>query len=473
MALLCNLMVMLIASIISIVLLLISYFLIIIFGFRLKNNPYELMTASPRWIKVLSSVFVLTGASLAVGALVISLRKIEDPITPGILITGDTVGVIGLLFLYFFTIQFEAIKGDSVYIRRFIKVKEIKIKDIAFISTVYSGYVIGCKNGTCFSISATTLKVQELIKMIDGRMKSDKLLDSTQPVSEDEESSQESSFAKIGKEVRNVIPSMKKNLLIIMICVAAFSLVITGLLVVLAIVRADKALFIVSMICGIVFAMMAFLILPKMKKQYEKDLTQTDEYLGRKYLLLSKDVKGSAKRRFKNNLVSCIICAICGLFLAVLTGLISSFQKPVEEASLVMVSGDFEYVRRVSDDYAIGLKNNPIEYRISSIEMKELDMSFKQELNEGDTVYFYIDSTRDNRSLKYQDKTYWNYAYIFKTDTKTYLSYEGYVRATERNARLGFIICYVSSGVAALSLCVIPLAYAKYKSDSKKERIEL
>jgi hypothetical protein len=105
MALLCNLMVMFIASIISIVLLLISYFLIIIFGFRLKNNPYELMTASPRWVKVLSSVFVLTGAALAVGALVISLRKIEDPITPGILITGDTVGVIGLLFLYFFTIH--------------------------------------------------------------------------------------------------------------------------------------------------------------------------------------------------------------------------------------------------------------------------------------------------------------------------------------------------------------------------------
>ena len=130
-------------------------------------------------------------------------------------------------------------------------------------------------------------------------------------------------------------------------------------------------------------------------------------------------------------------------------------------------------MRRVSDDYAIGLKGNPVEYRISSIELHETDRSFKEELHAGDTVYLYVDGTREDASISYQDKTAWNFAYVFKTDSKTYLSYEGYLRANARNTRIGFIICYVSSGATIIALGTIPFAYVRYKKDAKKERIEL
>ena len=148
MTLLCNLMVMLIASIISIVLLLICYLLIIIFGLRLKNNPYELMTASPRWVKVVSHVFFVIGIVLVSA----SFLNIEHSTAISLLVVGVFTALFGLAFFFFFTFQYEAIKGGSVFIRRFIRVKEIKIKDIAFINALYSGYVITCKDGSVFSI---------------------------------------------------------------------------------------------------------------------------------------------------------------------------------------------------------------------------------------------------------------------------------------------------------------------------------
>lgn len=465
MALLCNLMVMLIASIISIVLLLISYLLIIIFGLRLKNNPYELMTFSPRWIKVVNHVIFVIGIIIASG----SFLNVQDPIVISLLILGGFIALFGLVFLFFFTFQYEAIKGDSVFIRRSIRVKEIKIKDIAFINVIYSGYIITCKDGSAFSISSRTQKVADFIKMLDERRKKN----SDEPDSINEVATEESTFSEVGKEIRDMIPTFKKNARTLMIATIAFTLLAVGIIVGVSFALSEKALLILAIIFGVISLSFTVIALPIMKKQYEKDLNQNDEYLGKKYLLLSKDVKGAAKRRFKTNLKNFIIIACSMLVVAVISGLISSFQKPVEKSDLVLVSGKFEYVRHFSDDYAIGLKDDPVEYRIGSVEMKELDMSFKKELNEGDTVYLYVDGTRENHPFKYQEKTAWNFAYVFKTDSKTYLSYEGYLRANARNTRLGFIICYVSSGAAIIALGSIPFAYFKYKKDAKKERIEL
>ncbi|MBO7121074.1 MAG: hypothetical protein J6V79_01615, partial [Bacilli bacterium] len=125
----------------------------------MKKNTYELITGSPRWVKVVSHVFIGIGV-LLVGS---SFLNIEHPTVISFLIVGDFTAAMGLMFLYFFTMQFEAIKGDSVFIRRFIRIKEIKIKDIAFINAVYAGYVFTCKDGTVFTVSSKTLKVNELI----------------------------------------------------------------------------------------------------------------------------------------------------------------------------------------------------------------------------------------------------------------------------------------------------------------------
>jgi len=464
-ALLCNLMVMLIASIVSLVLLATIYTLIIVGGFRLKKNTYELITGSPRWVKVMGNVFIWIGA-LMVGS---SFLNIQHPIVISFLILGDFTAVMGLMFFYFFTMQFEAIKGDSVFIRRFIRIKEIKIKDIAFINAVYAGYVFACKDGTVFTVSSKTLKVSELIKMIGERMKKNDPIDSDRPVFEGEETP----FSEVGKQVRAMIPSMKKNSKHLMRSMAVIIIVAMTFLAVFAFTTSNKFLMIFAIVGGLGISIPIILITPAMDKRYDNDLKQDDEYLGKKYLLLSKDVKGAAKRRFKSTLTGCIVAASCLTFVAVISGLISSFQKPVETEDLVYVTGEFEYVRRVSDDYAIGLKGNPVEYRIGSIELNETDRSFKEELHAGDTIYLYVDGTRENASISYQDKTAWNYAYVLKTDSKTYLTFEGYLRANESNRRLGFLMCYICSGVAALSLGAIVVAYAKYKSDAKKERIEL
>jgi hypothetical protein len=460
-------MVMLIASIVSLVLIVAIYLFITVFGIRFKHNSYELITGNPRWPMLVGHVFITIGVAF-VG---LSFIDILESAAPTCLVGGDFLAFIGLAFFYSFIFQFEAIKGGSIFLLRFIKVKEIQIKDIAFINPIFSGYIFTCKDGSAFSISAKTLRVKEFIEMVEKRMENNSSTE--EQVSKDESSVQKTSLSQIGKEIRNMIPSIKKNSRYLFIVLAALFLMTTGVLAVLGVMQSNRFLLIFAILCCLVGMVPALIITFTTDKRYENDLKQDDEYLGKKYLFLSKDVKGSAKRRFKNNLVSGIITVICLVLMAVVTGIISSLQNPVEKEDIVYVTGEFEYARNVRDDYAIGLKGNPVEYRISSIELHETDRSFKEELHAGDTVYLYVDGTRENASISYQDKTAWNFAYVFKTDSKTYLSYEGYLRANESNRRLGVIMCYVCSGVAALSLGAIVVAYVKYKSDAKKERIEL
>ena len=460
-------MVMLIASIVSLVLIVAIYLFITVFGIRFKHNSYELITGNPRLLKVVGHVFIAIGVAF-VGLSFIDIFKTA---APSGLVAGDLFAFIGLVFFYCFIFQFEAIKGGSIFLLRFIKVKEIQIKDIAFINPIFSGYIFTCKDGSTFSISAKTFRVKEFIEMVEKRMENNSSTE--ERVSKDESSIQKTSLSQIGKEIRNMIPSIKKNSRYLFIVLAVLFLMTTGVLAVLGVMQSNRFLLIFAILCCLVGMVPALINAFTTDKRYENDLKQDDEYLGKKYLFLSKDVKGSAKRRFKSNLVSGAIATICLVLMAVVTGIISSLQNPVEKEDLVYVTGEFEYTRSVRDDYAIGLKGNPVEYRISGVELKETDSSFRDELHVGDTIYLYVDGTKENVSFSYQDKTAWNYAYVLKTDSKTYLDYEGYLRANESNRLLGYVICYVSAGASPLSLGIIVVAYVKYKSDAKKETLEL
>ena len=474
---------MLIAAVISLILLIAGYiFTRFVANRQQKNNDYEIMTSPSRGSRVLAHVFYFFGLFfLVVLVLFYVLPTKRNGTEIAFLFVGDLVAGLSLLLVFVIYVQFEAIKGDTVYIKRFIKVREIKIADITSADLTGLGYVIITKNGGGFTMSAGTLRSAELVEKIKER-KEGKLfsINPDIPSTKEEEGAEkeETALAKIGKDFRNMVPKLKKNGLItflvniiatVLLGVACFVAVITlfdeGYLRSLCL-----AVFVVAALWELIYVFSFF----KGQSNLTKDLEHDDEWLGNKYRFVSLSVKGAAKLRYKRALTSCIIIASTFGFVAALTGLISGFQKmPIPESDMVLVSGELEYVRYANRDIVIALNNDPVEYRINSIYTREVDWSFEIETAAGDHVEALVYTKKDPVPFTYGDKTAWTHIYSLTIDSKTYFSYEGYVKANGRNADLGMFFCYGFSACTAVSLIGIPLSYSKYKTQSKQETIEI
>ena len=474
---------MLIASIISLILLIAGYILTrFIANRQQKNNDYEIMTSPSRGSRVLAHIFYFFGLFfLVVLVLFYVLPTKRNGTEIAFLFVGDLVAVLGLLLLFVIYVQFEAIKGDTVYIKRFIKVREIKIADITSADLTGLGYVIITKNGGGFTMSAGTLRSAELVEKIKER-KEGKLFsinpDIPSPKEEEGAEKEETALAKIGKDFRNMVPKLKKNALITFLVNTILTVLLGVVCFVTLITLFDEgylrslclAVFVVAALWELIYVFSFF----KGQSNLTKDLERDDEWLGNKYRFVSLSVKGAAKLRYKRALTNCIVLASTFGFVAALTGLISGFQKmPIPESDMVLVSGEFEYVRYANRDIVIALKSDPVEYRINSIYTREVDWSFETEITAGDHVEVLVYSKKDPVSFTYGDKTAWTHIYTLRTDSKTYFSYEGYVKSNGRNADLGMIFCYGFSACTAVSLVAIPLSYSKYKTQSKQETIEI
>ena len=474
---------MLIASVISLIVLALGYFFTRFIAHRQqKNNDYEIVTSPSRPIRILSHIFFLFGVFfVALLVLFYSLPIERNGTEIAFLLIGDLIAGLSLLLLFVIFVQFEAIKGDTVYIKRFIKVREIKIADITSADLTGLGYVIITKDGGGFTMSAGTLRSAELVEKIKER-KEGKLysINPDIPSTKEEEGAEkeDTALAKIGKDFRNMVPKLKKNALIAFVVTTIVSALLGfGCLVALIYLFDEGYLrflclsLVAAMIVMLLFSVFSFF---KGQSNLTKDLEHDDEWLGNKYRFMSLSVKGAAKLRYKRTLTNCIVFASALGLLAALTGLISSFQKmPIPESDMALVSGELEYVRYANRDIVIALKSDPVEYRINSIYTREVDWSFETEIAAGDHVEALVYTKKDPVSFTYGDKTAWTHIYSLSTDSKTYFSYEGYVKANGRNADLGMIFCYAFSAGTVVSLVAIPLSYSKYKTQSKQETIEI
>lgn len=474
---------MLIASVISLILLIAGYILTrLIANRQQKNNDYEIMTSPSRPSRVLAHIFYFFGLFfIALLILFYVLPTKRNGTEIAFLFVGDLVAGLSLLLIFVIFVQFEAIKGDTIYIKRFIKVREIKIADITSADLTGLGYVIITKNGGGFTMSAGTLRSAELVEKIKER-KEGKLFsinpDIPSPKEEEGAEKEETALAKIGKDFRNMVPKLKKNALITFL-VNTIASVLLGVVCLVALIYFFDDGY-PRFICLVLIAAMVLMVLVyvfsffKGQSNLTKDLEHDNEWLGNKYRFVSLSVKGAAKLRYKRTLTNCIVVASGLGLLAALTGLISGFQKtPIPESDMALVSGELEYVRYVNRDIVIALKSNPVEYRINSINTREVDWSFETEIAAGDHVEALVYTKKDPVSFTYGDKTAWTHIYSLTIDSKTYFSYEGYVKSNERNADLGMIFCYAFSAGTAVSLITIPLAYSKYKTQSKQETIEI
>ena len=474
---------MLIVAIINFLLLVSLYIAIMVSFGREKNTKYEFRTDTSKFMKVLVNVFFIifgvVGSAAVIAA--IAIDGGENNNLP-LLITVASIGAFSLLLVYLIYAQFEAIKGDCIYVRRFAKIREIPIKEVRSIDRHSNAYIVFCKNGVGFTMDSGTVGAEDLIKLI--RERTTAKLYSISPYAPDENGSQNTRddsqdtneclvLVEIGREFRANAPAFKRRQVVTFVLTISlvFSLIVVGGLLIFFLAERPSGLIMVILGIPLFFA---YLLVPaRIKENIDKDLEHDDEWLGNKYKYQNSKVKGHSRGKFLQACIMLSVLCACSLCIGGVSGGISFSQKPVEESDLKSISGQFEYIRSVSDDYAIGLKDDPVEYRVGSIEESRFNKGFLNEVKPGDVVEIFIEKGQSLHSLNYKERTSWAYAYIIKSDSATYLSYEDYVLAFEINRSEGIAGFVVSLAVFSASAIGLFVSYLVYKRNEKLETISV
>ena len=126
---------MLIASIINLSFAAIVYLAATIYSLLPDKSGYDVKTYAGKGIYAIGHV----GTWIGLACLILSVTVSTNPDTDITgLMTFMVTGVMGAFFallstaiLFFAKHEFEAIKGDTVYIRRFIKIKEHKLSELS------------------------------------------------------------------------------------------------------------------------------------------------------------------------------------------------------------------------------------------------------------------------------------------------------------------------------------------------------
>ena len=257
----------------------------------------------------------------------------------------------------FAVLQFEAIKGDTIYYRRFIKIKTMRIRDINTIERHGLDFIIYAKNGSRFSVSLGTEGLDILLKTIGERKDSD--------------------------------------------------------------------------------------------SDYSEQENDTNGHKNHKQTFTT--------------LISIVICSL-------LVGGISSFgsfTEPIKEEKLVIVEGEFEYIREAGrGDYGIGIRNSEIEYRITSYITDHFDDSFFDEISKGDIIALHAENDVRDISKEYSGRLYQDYVCAIEANSKEYLTYDGYVAGFVGNrnwARGLFIGGSAAFAVSSIATIVMFVVYKRKK----------
>ncbi len=254
---------------------------------------------------------------------------------------GDFFSLWSSMIIFCLKHEFEAIKGDTIYIRRFIKIKEYKLSELSSFAMAPLGIVLIFKDGRRTYIASFTKGLDRFMVLIEER-----------------------SDEAIPFDLPN--PVIKKRM---------------------------GSKFTAFLIAG------GFLL----------------------------------------------VAGICT---------IGVFSEPYKEEDLVLVQGKVEYVRHFRNGYGIGIEDSSTEYLISTISSRNVTGSLTKEVKAGDFVTMKVENDVRGMSNKYGGRLYTDDVCAFSTETKTFLTYEGYVNAFNINRNYAVAIFIVSSSASVISFVV-------------------
>lgn len=477
---------MLIAAIIVLTFFTLVYIGILIFHyFDLKKNDYECIARPSKRLAIFAHVFHVVFCIGGSTGAVFLISFVEND-TYGALIGGLIFfGILTLLLVIIAVFPFVAIKGNEIYKRTFIKIKIFKIEDVKTVDCCIGDYVIVLKNDIKINVSTGSKEAGNLLKLIwdkkTGKIYSSNLniVEQKEPLNDvqnPEEKEERITLAQIGKDFRDNFPNYKRKQLITnLVGTSLIILIIAGWCLTFFLTNKKPMWLIMLIGCAVILLFFVVMIF-RANSNLDKEMQNSDEWLGNKHKFDDGRVKGSAKKKFKSLLPVLIVFAVGYSVIGVICG-VEGNRKPVSQSQLVAVSGEFEYIRnsgdRLQDELAIGLKGDVTEYRISTSDYSFFDLSFKKEVSVGDMVTIYVDSTRKPNSIKYEGRTQWNYAYSVSANAKDYFTYEKYLDAFNKNQQGTIIAFIVCASISGLCLLGIGASFVAYKTRSKQETIEV
>ena len=353
---------MLIVAIIVPSIVIICYVLGLFFLKSSNNGGYEIKTKPTKFIVRLCLFFVLFGLGFSVLSIVLIAINESDTYNILCIILGALFGLFGSIAFLFAVLQFEAIKGDTIYYRRFIKIKTMKIRDIKTIEPHRLGFIIYAKNGSRFSVSLGTEGLDILLKTIGERM------------------------------------------------------------------------------------------------DYDSDYSEQET-----------DTNG--QKNHKQTFTTLITIVICSLLFGGISSF-GSFTEPIKEEKLVIVEGEFEYIRKAGrGNYGIGIKNSEIEYRITNYITSHFDHSFFDEVSTDDIIVLHVENDVRDISNKYSGRLYQDSVCAIEVNSKEYLSYDGYVAGFVSNRNWARVLFIGGSAAFAVSSIATIVMFVVYKRKKSNERI--
>lgn len=415
------------------------------------DNEYEFMTNYPKYLLVLSYIFLAITLFLQVISIILYFSN-EVGGMWGLFGFGLFMAILTLIIFYDLLLDYEAIKGYYLYISRFFKVNEIEISSLSQVIKNERGNIFYDKNGKkLFSMDSSTKGFYEFERLIEEKLEQLRtnviIIDNNNVTSTKKEyiPSSNAVFKEIGekrKEKLDQTINIWKKIIII-------SLIISILVIFFSIYFELNAKIIIFSVL-LFFCIYGGCIGAINKLKKEKEMKDTS--LGKKYYFFDKRVIGSGVYRYRQAKISLIVIAGCCYFISAIIGLVLLTEVDITKEELQYVSGKVEYVDYYyyddSDYFVIGLENDEIEYRLPGVVIDSLDIKeIEQEIQKGDQLTLAIDvEYRDSNSRVDDSKTKWTYVYEMFGENNNYFTFEHYLIEEEKDDLIGltaFIITFV------------------------------
>ena len=208
------------------IVLIVFYIVFVMFAFKKRkeindNNTYSFITSYPKIYVKIGIFFLIFTIILHIVSIILFFAK---PNAMWVLFgVGSFLGLITTILFYDLLLDYEAIQGSYLYIKRPFKLKEVCIYDIDSITS--NGTTIACfynKNGKClFMMDITTYGYGEIIEyVIDKKRQRDEnitLFDNNNHSLSTKKLSEEGKevIKQIGKEYKESLSKKKKFITIL------------------------------------------------------------------------------------------------------------------------------------------------------------------------------------------------------------------------------------------------------------------
>lgn len=161
---------MLIASIINLSFVAIVYLAATIYSSLPDKSGYDVKTYAGKGIYAIGHV----GTWIGFAFLILSVTVSGNPDTDltgllSVMVMGGFFALLSNAILFFAKHEFEAIKGDTIYIRRFIKIKEHKLSELSDCIASPIGITLVFNDGRRTFISSLTKGLDLFMEVVEER----------------------------------------------------------------------------------------------------------------------------------------------------------------------------------------------------------------------------------------------------------------------------------------------------------------